>query len=409
MKNIILSITFLISLHLTAQELPVSNPLDLDTKIGRGLNFNFNEGNYFFKIGGMVQPYVGIQKDSTSNNKYFMNSRRNYLNFSGRAKNEKIAFLFQTDFSLSSPLLDAWVSYTPINNLKFTVGQVQTFANNKEMTIMENQLQFINRSLVSEQFSATGREFGLFVELKFNLGKIGIVPQAAVTSGDGRNSFGTTPTDYDLGGLKYAGRLNVFPFGFFSEGNNTQIADIKVEQKPKIAFGASGSYNVGVSDSTFGVGEGHGSFFLYDKLGKNKLPDYRKVSFDLHFKFKGFSLLTEYILATAKVTAGTYFDATAVNALKATQISQFLSLGNGYNVQTGYIYKKKYGIDFRYSSVTAEFSENINSILKKRNEWTVGLTKYVDENNLKYGASFSQIDIGTSKTIVGAFTVQAAF
>ncbi len=406
MKNIILILTFLLSLKISAQELPASNPLELDTKIGRGLNFNFNDGNYFFKIGGMVQPYVGIQKDSTSDSKYFMNAKRTYFNLSGKASKEKLAFLIQTDFSLSSPLLDAWVSYTPINNLKFTVGQVQTFANNKEMTIMENQLQFIDRSLVSEQFSATGREFGLFIESKFNLGKIGIFPQIAVTSGDGRNSFGTSSIDYDFGGLKYVGRLNVFPFGYFSEGNNTQIADIKAEQKPKLALGISGNYNVGATNSK---GEGHGNFLLYDIAGKNKLPDYRKLFYDIHFKYKGFSLLTEYVIATGKVTEGTFIDPTGIDAIKTTEISQLLSLGNGLNIQTGYIYKKKYGIDCRYSMVTPEFSDNANSIIQKRNEWTLGFTKYVDENNLKYGASFSQIDNGTSKTTVGSFMVQVAF
>lgn len=406
MKSIILSVTILFSLSLTAQEVTISNPLEPDFKIGRGLNLDFNEGNYFFKIGGMVQPYVGIQKDSTSDSKYFLNAKRTYFNLSGKAVKEKIAFLIQTDFSLSSPLLDAWVSYMPYKFLKMTFGQAQTFANNKEMTIMENQLQFIDRSLVSDQFSATGREFGLFVESKFNIAKMGLVPQFAVTSGDGRNSFGTSSIDYDFGGFKYAGRLNLYPFGYFSEGNNTQIADIKKEEKPKLVLGISGSYNQGATNSK---GEGHGNFLLYDALGKNKLPDYRKLFYDAHLKYKGFSLLAEYVIATAKVTEGTFIDATAVNELQTTQISQLLALGTGLNTQVGYVYNKKYGIDFRYSSVTPEFKTNTNSVIKERNEWTIGLTKYVDENNLKFGTSLSRTNTGTISSTIGAFFVQVAF
>jgi hypothetical protein len=59
--------------------------------------------------------------------------------------------------------------------------------------------------------------------------------------------------------------------------------------------------------------------------------------------------------------------------------------------------------------VTPEFKTNTNSIIKERSEWTLGLTKYVDENNLKYGASFSQINSGTSTKISGSFFVQIAF
>jgi hypothetical protein len=406
MKNIILCLAILISLNLKAQDNPTSNPLEIDTKIGKGLNFNFNEGKYFFKIGGMIQPFTGIQKDSTSDTKYFFNAKRTYFNIAGKAVKEKVAFLLQTDFSLSSPLLDAWVSYTPYSFLKFTVGQAQTFANNKEMTIMENQLQFMDRSLVSEQYSVSGREFGLFVESKLEIGSIGFVPQVSVTSGDGRNSFGTSSIDYDFGGLKYAGRLNVFPFGYFSEGNNTQIADIKSEQKPKLAIGASGSINEGASNVK---GEGHGDFLMYDALGKTKLPNYRKLFYDLHFKYKGFSFLTEYVIATASVTEGTFFDITAINEIKPTQISQLLALGTGLNTQFGYVFHKKYGIDCRYSMVTPEFTTNANSVIKERSEWTLGLTKYVDENNLKYGASFSQINTGTITNTVGSFFVQVAF
>jgi hypothetical protein len=406
MKYILLGLIVIFNLNIQAQEQIVSNPLEPDFKIGNGMNFNFNDGKYFFKLGGMVQPFVGIRKDSTSEEKYLLNAKRTYFSLAGKAAKEKIAFLVQTDFSLSTPLLDAWVSYTPFSYLKLTAGQVQTFTNNKEMNIMENQLQFLDRSLVSEQFSGLGREFGLFIESKFEIGKIGFLPQAAITSGDGRNSFGATSIDYDLGGLKYAGRLNIYPFGYFSEGNNTQIADIKGEQKPKLVIGASGSYNVGATSTK---GEGHGNFLLYDVLGKNKLPDYRKLFYDLLFKYKGFSFLTEYVLATAKVAEETFIDQTAINALKPTQISQLLSLGNGFNTQFGYVYNKKYGVDFRYSKVTPEFTINTNSIVRERNEWTFGLTKYVDENNLKYGTSISQISNGTTNSTVGSFFVQVAF
>ena len=43
------------------------------------------------------------------------------------------------------------------------------------------------------------------------MGKIGLKPSLAVTSGDGTNSFGENSIDNDQGGLKYGGRMNIYP------------------------------------------------------------------------------------------------------------------------------------------------------------------------------------------------------
>jgi len=90
--------------------------------------------------------------------------------------------------------------------------------------------------MVSTAFSASGREFGLFVSHLFLLGTVGVEPQIAITSGDGRNSFGVDSRDYDRGGLKYGGRLDVYPLGFFVEGNGNLIADLAHEETFKMVI-----------------------------------------------------------------------------------------------------------------------------------------------------------------------------
>jgi hypothetical protein len=374
-------------------------PTNAKFDIGQGLVFNFNNGDYQFKIGGMIQPQLSFKKDTTADPNYFLNSKRTFFNIAGKAAKEKISFLLQTDFSQASPLMDAWVAYTPSKYLKLTVGQQLTFTNNKEMGTMETHLQFIDRSMLSTQLSNTGREFGLFIETNFTIGNMVLAPKAAITSGDGRNSFGTSVTDYDLGGVKYAGRID-------ADGNDQLIADIKNEPKPKLALGAAGSYNNGASQL---AGEGHGNFILYDAKGLNKLPDYRKLYYDVLFKFKGFSALAEFAITTAKVEQGTFLDATSLNLLEPTEISELLALGNGYNAQVGYVYKRKYGIDVRYASLTREFNTNANSILKDQSEITYGLTKYVNENNIKITASATHLTVGNSQSLLGTFYVQVIF
>lgn len=389
-----------------AQEQEPTNSVDFE--LGKGLNYRFNDGAYEFKLSGMMQPYVGyVQNENADEGDLFMNSKRTYLNLSGKARDERVSFFLQADFSLDNPLLDAWVAYEPINGLKFTLGQKQTIANNREMMIMEDHLTHPDRSLLSTSFSQSGREFGLYAEYKLGSEKWAVVPQVAVTSGDGRNSFGSDSRDIDLGGVKYAGRLDVYPLGMFTEGNEKQIADLAHEAKPKFVIGGAYSYNDGASNA---VGEGHGDFLLYNALGEQQLPDYRQIYADILFKYKGFSLLGEYVNATSTNLDGTYVDEAATEIMVPTQISTFLTLGNSYNAQVGYVTKSGYALDLRYSQVTPEFADNTQSVISETSGYTVGLSKYFKDNALKVQAAASSYNNDlTGNTFMGQLLFQVIF
>ena len=164
-KTIIMAVMLFLPITLRAQESGETNKADFT--IGNGLNFSFNEGEYEFNLGGFVQPIVLNEKVTGLDTENSFNSKRSFLQFSGKAKKEKVSFLFQLDYSLSDPLLDAWIAYHLSEATTISVGQKQTFVNNREMMYREDRLQFNNRSLLSQNLSATGREFGLFIESKF--------------------------------------------------------------------------------------------------------------------------------------------------------------------------------------------------------------------------------------------------
>ncbi|MAX80075.1 MAG: hypothetical protein CL843_07860 [Crocinitomicaceae bacterium] len=381
---------------------------EVNFELGKGLNYSFNEGAYQFKISGMMQPYFAVENNENADEPdYLMNSKRTYLNFSGKALEEKVSFFFQADFSLNDPLLDAWVAYQPFGNFIVTAGQKQNITNNREMLFMETNLQFPDRSLLSTSFSQTGREFGLFVENTFGGDRFAVVPQVSVTSGDGRNSFGSDSRDVDLGGVKYGARLDVYPLGLFTEGNEKLVADLAHEEKPKLVIGGAYSYNDGASNA---VGEGHGDVYLYNALGEQQLPDYRQVYADILFNYKGFSLLGEYALATATSLEGSYADEAATEVIIPTQISEFLALGSAYNAQIGYVTKSGYALDLRYSQVTPEFEDNANSIITETTGYTVGFSKYFKDNALKLQVAGSSYDNElTGNTFMGEFLVQVIF
>ncbi|MDP4826368.1 MAG: OprO/OprP family phosphate-selective porin [Flavobacteriales bacterium] len=401
------AVAFFVALHATSAAQDDGSAASVGFELGNGLQIATQDGAYQFGIGGMLQPSIGFMKTDDNEADYFLNARRSYFNISGKAVNEKVNFFIQVDFSSAQALLDAWVAYQVHPTTSITFGQKQTIGNNREMLVMEDQLQFMNRSLLSTAYSRTGREFGLFINSSFGSEKFIVEPAIAITSGDGRNSFGSDSRDVDLGGLKYAARVDIYPLGKFTGNNRQVIADLAHEEKPKLVIGAAASYNDGASGMT---GEGHGDFYIYNVEGSVQLPDYRKVYGDMLFKFKGFSLLGEYVIATATSLQQTYTDQLGQAPLLPTQISQFLALGRGYNGSLGYTTKNGYGVDLRYAAVQPEFEFNTNSLIGEMSELTLGFSRYLKGNNLKLHGSVSQVsDLRADKTIQGNIMFQVRF
>ncbi|MBI1306430.1 MAG: hypothetical protein GC181_07440 [Bacteroidetes bacterium] len=404
MKRILIILAILYSLPMKAQNyLHNSSSFEL----GSGLNFSFDDGKYNFRVGGMMQPYAGLQTDSAEESSHYLNAKRVYFNLYGEALDEKVSFFLQTDFTSGTPLLDVWIGYYPAKNLKLYFGQKQSTSNNREMLVMEDQLQFSDRSLLSTTFSRTGRELGLFIEPFFNVGPILFQPKFAITSGDGINSFGADSRDVDLGGFKYSTRLDIYPFGNFTEGNDKCIADLYREDRLKLVLGGAASYNDGASASN---GEGHGEFTLYNAKAQFQRPDYRQVYFDILAKYKGLSLMGEYCIATATGLSGAFVNDLATMPLVPTQISEYLSLGKAYNFQAGYFLKSGWGIDGRYSTTQAEFGENTNSIVRDLNSWKIGLTRYAKLNNLKITIAYGKTTFnGMLQTSLAELMCQVRF
>ena len=394
MKKISFLITIFITTFITAQE-SSQNKSDFD--FGNGVSLSFEDGDYNFSINGYIKPtYVynemtSIVDGGTINefNRQFK-SKNSVLEISGNAKKEKVSFSIRMDYSLSNPLLEAWVGYHPSKSINVYFGQKNSFLNNREMIFNEDILQFTDRSLLSQNHTNLyGQEFGLFIETTFGEEFI-LSPKFAVTSGDGRNSFGEDSRDSDLGGVKFGARLDLYPFGNFSKGNEGSV-DLVGEQKLIMELGFAYSKNIGTSHRT---GNGHGDIMFYDADGNNNLPDYEKIFIDLLLKYKGFSFLAEYADAAASGLNQTYTD--TFNLLIPQQISEYLVLGSSYNFQLGYIFQNDIGIDFRYEFSTPEFTNEINnsyenSILQDFENMSLGISKYFDNNNLKIQVGVSSI------------------
>ena len=416
MKKLIITTIILLSIsYVFSQESERNNA---SFSLGDGISFSFNEGDYEFNIYGYIKPMYmyNDEKIYTSDGEYLntfrqFKSQNSNLFFTGFAKDEKLSFTIQMDYSSSNPLVEAFIGYHINEKTSIYFGQMQVSHNNLEMTHNEDRLRFTDRGILSRTYTDDGEEFGLFFETSFGESFI-FKPTFAITSGDGRNSFGDDSRDSDKGGIKYGSRINILPFGDFSIGNRLSTVDLTHEEKPKAQIGIAYSKNMGASNK---VGDGHGDFILYNDSGDELFPDYSQLFLDLNLKYKGFSLVLEYADAFASGLDKIYTDPNAFNLLIPQQISEYLVVGNSQGIQVGYFTKNGISVDFIYENLKPEFDSHESSILSKTSNMGIGLSKYLAGNNLKIQASLFKTsnenlnNLDDNEFMSGSFLVQIAF
>ena len=416
MKKLIITTIILLSISYVFSQQSERN--NASFSLGDGISFSFNEGDYEFNIYGFIKPlYIySDEKIYTADGEYTnvfrqFKSQNSNLFFTGFAKDEKLSFTIQMDYSSSNPLVEAFIGYHFNEKTSLYFGQMQVNHNNLEMTHNEDRLRFTNRGILSQTYTDDGEEFGLFFETSFGKSII-FKPILAITSGDGKNSFGADSRDSDKGGVKFGSRINILPFGDFSIGNRLSTVDLMHEEKPKVQIGLAYSKNMGASNQ---VGDGHGDFILYDDSGDELFPEYSQLFLDLNLKYKGFSLVLEYADAFASGLDQIYTDPNAFNLLIPQQISEYLVLGDSQGIQFGYFTKNGISVDFIYENLNPEFDSYESSVLRKSSNMGVGVSKYLAGNNLKIQASLFKTgyenlnNLDDDQFMTGSFLVQIAF
>lgn len=372
---------------------------------GNGVIYHLNDDGYTFQLGGVTQSFAGFES-SEGTQVTTLDTRFAYFNFKGEAKEERLKFFLQADFTRPKLLLDGYFTWEALPGFELSFGQRQGIANNRELLMYENTLQFIERSTLSQTYAELGREFGAFLQYKMHAGKVVLKPSISVTSGDGINSFGVDSRDPDIGGFKYSGRLDFLPFGAFLPGNDRIADDLQGEPSPKLLVGLAASTNIGASDPR---GEGHGTFTMYDATGTPAYPTYRKLFADALFKYQHFSMMTEYGIATASNLNHLFIAPGTNQFLIPTQISEYLHLGRGYNVQLAQIFKDKWQIQARHSAIQPEFDTNTSSLVQGMQQSTLGLTRFISGNAAKIQAQVSRTTTAQTTTWHTAVAVQFAF
>ena len=383
---------------------------------GNGLVFSSTDQNYKVVLRGYSQSLFESKTRSFDSSNILDNNvynrfraRRVRLRLSGNQLFPGFSYRLQVDLAqsvegdgeLSGLLLDAWVGYNITKKLKIIFGQKATPTDNLSVQMASNSLQLPERSRLTSAFASI-REVGLFMEGKFKTGKKSVFKSMlCITNGDGSNTLSN-----DFGGLKYGARINFLPFGTFRNFGQFRQVDMVRELSPKLMLGINGSYNVGMSSRR---GRENGDFLFYNITNSDtslRLPNYLKTGADLLFKYRGFSLIAEFIMTKAFISDDittrndrygnpedltTNFRGYSAEEYARTQ----LMMGSGINLQAGYLFKNLFSIDGRFTSLNPdEYSFMNNTSFYNRNKYyTIGVSKYFSKNySYKIQASYTLVD-----------------
>jgi hypothetical protein len=324
--------------------------------------------NFRFRMQNRVS-YFTKDEDDFSASEIEARVRRLRLRMDGFIVNPKLTYYVQLSFSRgdmdwsvrdnsrynSSPNIvrDAVVFYRPVKKLMVSIGQTK-LPGNRQRVVSSGELQFADRSIVNATFNID-RDFGFQFAHDNNIGKFVYVVKGAVTSGEGRNS---NISDY---GLAYTGRLELLPFGKFTNRGDYFEGDLEREPKPKISLAGGYHYNESAQRSA-GV------------LGRDLFKGSNLSSFiaDFLFKYKGIAISAEYLNRNASRPV-TY------NAAKTD--SSVVYVGDGFMTQASYIFKNNVEIAGRYATVTPYKSVQLSQLFVEN--YTLGITKYLHKHRVK--------------------------
>ena len=379
---------FIILVGLSAVAQETNSP-----KFGKGLfNLVGKDSTWTMKIGARMQFLTTNAWDLDANGDFgkAQNTflvRRARLKFSGFAYSPKLTYklelgLSNKDIGRASKstnnapryILDAVVKWNFYKNFSLWAGQTK-LPGNRERVVSSGNLQFVDRSKLNSNFNLD-RDLGLQLRHHFNLSdKFLVRDMFSISQGEGRNI-----TTGNLGGHQYTARVEVLPFGAFKGKGDYIGSDLKREDSPKLAIGAT--YNL--NDKAVKNKGSQGSYMENDSTEGFYETNVNTVFVDAMFKYKGISFMGEYANRDANKATATDVD--------GTPTGDAVKKGNSINAQVGYLFKSNWEVAGRYTTV------KFNGAGYATNYYTLGASKYLVGHKLKVQSDITYNDVTGSKS-----------
>jgi phosphate-selective porin OprO/OprP len=331
-----------------------------------GLHFTAADSSFSVNMRFRMQnrlAFTSLNNEDLSLNEAELRVRRLRLRFDGFVFDPKFSYYIQLSFSradqdwddsgVPNVVRDAVFYYQPNKHWKFGVGQTK-LPGNRQRVVSSGELQFADRSIVNANLT-WDRDAGLFITYTNHLGKVHYNLKSAITSGEGRNS---NKTD---NGLSYTGRIEILPFGLFTNNGSYFEGDLAREKTPKLELAVAYNYN-------------DKAIRTRGQLGKSlyQARTFEGFNLDGVFKYHGWAFTSEYIQRLSSQSPFT---------TDANGNTSYAYLGKGLNNQLSYINKKNIEFAGRYSILTPD--ESIRTKENQIQHYTLGLTKYFRQHRFK--------------------------
>nr|WP_122121424.1 porin [Alistipes megaguti] len=356
-------------------------------EVGKGITFRPKNDRFEMTMRFRMQNLLALSfDDNLSLSETDARVKRLRLRFDGFIYSPKLVYSVQLGFTAYDAevlpngnmniVRDAIVYYVPSPKWNIGFGQTKIKANRARIN-SSSALQFVDRSIVNSQFHLD-RDFGLFGEYNldhtegFDLGFKG-----SVTLGEGRN-WGST----NNGGLAYTGRLELYPLGHFAAKGDVMEGDFTGEERPRLLVAGAWSFNHKASR----LSGQRGGF-----MPAGQTRNIGSYFVDLILKYRGWAFYTDFMGRTCpQPTFGT------------TDPAAFVYTGQGLNVQTSYLFNKRWEIALRNSTLFPDGEIHAWTGYRTHNQTTFGVTRYIIGHSLKVQADLSYNTYDRLGNTVGA-------
>lgn len=340
---------------------------------GKGLGIMSPDSLFLMNIRFRMQNRVGMVTESPTDwnpEEIEARVRRLRLRFDGYVYNPKLTYVLQLAFSrgdidfedsgFPNIIRDAMVIYNFNQHFALGIGQTK-LPGNRQRVNSSGDLQLPDRSIVNSEFNID-RDFGVQVYYRNKIQGFNYVLRGAISSGEGRNFNGAE------GGLAYTGRIELLPFGEFTNNGDYFEGDLAREQRPKLSIGGGFSNNEDALRSGGQLGK-----FLYESR------DIETTMFDALLKYNGWAFAAEFLKRSA-------VDPITQDA-NDPSLEQHVFVGHGENYQSSYLFRNNYEIIARYSTVVPH--PDIEEIEPQLEQYTLGATKYLRGHRVKLQTEFT--------------------
>ncbi len=330
-----------------------------------GLKYKSKDSLFYINFRFRMQNRVGFNTVSGNDlgiDTWDARVRRLRLRADGYVLGEKLAYSFQLSFSrgdqdventgIANIVRDAVIFYNFNKHFYVAFGQSK-LPGNRQRVNSSGQLQFAERSIVNAALTID-RDFGIKAYYDNQLGKVVYRIKGAVSTGEGR-SINTTDK-----GLAYTGRVEILPFGKFTNDGDYSEGDLEREEKIKMSFAGGYSFNKATTNTGGQLGRD-----LFSAV------DMKTLILDAVFKYNGWAYAVEYL----KRDTDNPFTFNDANELS------YAFEGKGVNQQASYLFKNNFETAFRYSYLKP--TERLKQQEDTKEVVELGFTKYLNKHRIK--------------------------